>query len=189
MKILVPKHKYKLNPSFGPLFFFVGPVRGGDDWQRKCFNLISKKILNFYAAIPYYHAQEVDFPLVKQAMPPEGEEFPRQLNWERYYISAAAEEEKFGHGCVIAYCPAESKTNPRPIDAGPYACDTRGEIGELRGRMMHNSKLRVVVGIEEGFPSRSQIERNFKLAVNENFTVYSNLEETVEAAIKIATIS
>ncbi len=113
-------------------------------------------------------------------MPGDETYFERQLNWERHYLDIASE-----HGCVIFWLPVESKSNPR-IGGGPYATDTRGELGEWRGRLMGNPSLKVVVGGEEGFDSFSQIERNFKLGVSPDFPIYRTLSETVQAAVAMA---
>ena len=52
MKIILPKTLCELDPTYGPLFFLAGPVRGGDDWQAKCCELIKDNLPNFYAALP-----------------------------------------------------------------------------------------------------------------------------------------
>jgi len=104
--------------------------------------------------------------------------FDRQLTWERYYLDLAATT-----GCLIFWLPSESQVNPR-IGSDPYAMDTRGELGEWRGQLMHNPSLRVVVGADRGFPGLSQIQRNFSLATKSVFPIYETLAETVAAAVK-----
>lgn len=61
--------------------------------------------------------------------------------------------------------------------------DTRGELGEWRGRMMANKKLRVIVGAEPDFPGLSQIARNWNQALRKNIPIRSTLEEVVTIAI------
>lgn len=186
--ILIPKHLYNINVG-DPVFFLAGPVRGGGDWQKDCAEMIVKAVPCARIAIPYYHTSEEHFPLREIARQGTGAECSRQLNWERYYLDLASKI-----GCVIFWLPAESKTKPRTD--GMYACDTRGEIGEWRGRLMGNRNLRVVVGGEtdkgkpkgEGFYGFDQIERNFKEAVGSDFMIYPTLNETVESAIRKAAL-
>ena len=102
----------------------------------------------------------------------------RQLTWERHSLDIAAEK-----GCLIFWLPSESKVNPR-TGSDPYAMNTRGELGEWRGRLEHDPKLRVVVGAEPEFPGLSQIQRNFSFATKSDFPIYGTLAETVEAALK-----
>lgn len=64
--------------------------------------------------------------------------------------------------------------------------DTRGELGEWRGRMIYDQTLRVVIGAKEGFRGLSQIQRNFNEALGYEFPIFKTLSETVDAAIKKA---
>ena len=88
-------------------------------------------------------------------------------------------------GCLIFWLPCESKIYPR-TGGEPYAMDTRGELGEWRGRLMNDPDLRIVIGAEPGFPGLSQISRNFSLATKSDFPIYGSLAETIAAAIKMA---
>lgn len=180
MKILTPKSFYKPDPEYGPLFFLAGPVRGGDDWQKKCCEEIEKLIPNFYAAIPYYHNAGEIFPLLEKGEASNSDEivFARQLDWERYYLEYAAK-----HGCIIFWLPEESKTNPRGPGEGAYATDTRGEIGRWSVELKYNPTYRVVVGAEPGFPSVSQIERNFGFDQSKEVRFPGTLTETVREAV------
>lgn len=180
MKIILPKTFYEKKDDL-PVFFLAGPVRGGDDWQQACCREIQKYISDFYIAIPYYHKElSEDHPFIALRVMGDENYFERQLNWERYYLDLAST-----NGCVIFWLPVESTINPR-IGGGPYATDTRGELGEWRGRLMNNPKLKVVVGGDADFISMSQIERNFKLAVRPDFPIYATLAETVKAAVVLA---
>jgi len=110
--------------------------------------------------------------------------FQRQLEWERHYLDWASK-----NGCIIFWLPCESKDEPRQGNE-PYAMDTRGEIGEWRGRLMNNSiftTMNLVIGGEFGFPGLETIHRNFEQALREKFPIYPTLEETVKAAIIKAT--
>ncbi len=166
----------EIDPAYGPLFFLAGPIRGGDDWQATCCEELREHLSSFYAAVPCRY-QDTHH-LARFFADSEEYYFDRQLTWERHYLDAAA-----AAGCVIFWLPCESKEWPR-TGKDPYAMDTRGELGEWRGRLMHDPALRVVIGAEPGFPGLSQIQRNFNLATKSDFPVYSTLEETVAAAVK-----
>lgn len=179
MKIIFPKTHLEI-PKNIPVFFLAGPVRGGDDWQYKTTQLLQEQMgdTEFYVAIPYYLKVLPDeHPLFKIKAEGDDSFFERQLNWERHYIDLASKQ-----GCLIFWLPEESKTNPR-IGGGPYATDTRGELGEWRGLLMNNKNLHVVVGGEEGFDGFDVLSRNFKLAIDADFPIYNSLFETVAAAI------
>ena len=176
MRIFLPKALVNIEPTYGPLFFLAGPVRGGGDWQKACCSKISDYIQNFCAALPCRYPPA--HPLWDFTVSQSVSNFDHQLTWERHYLDLAGTG-----GCIIFWLPCESKENPRTGDE-PYAMDTRGELGEWRGRLMSDPKLRVVIGAEPDFPGLSQIERNFSLATRSRFPIYGTLKETVEAALK-----
>lgn len=181
MKILIPKNKHIINPKGGPLFFLAGPVRGGHDWQRDCYELLCQKLQNFYAAIPYYHKPGTQtFSLLEKAEPGESNlaPFARQLDWERKYMEIAVKI-----GCLIFYLPEESLIEARPKEEGPYATDTRGEIARWSVHKHYHPEFRMVVGAEPQFHGLSQIQRNLSADMGYEFPIYSSLEETVDAAI------
>ncbi len=181
MKIVLPKTSCHLDFSYGPGFFLAGPVKGGDDWQYACCQEIRKHIANFYAVIPCPYPK--DHPLQKFRMEGNDNLFDRQLNWERHYL-----DEIGRYGCILFWLPCESKIKPRG-DGGPYASDTRGELGEWRGRLMHNRNLRVVIGAESAFPGLDVIHRNFNLATRAFFPIYETMEKTVAAAVARAKLN
>ena len=116
----------------------------------------------------------------------------RQLAWERHYLDKAAGASHAQcsasapqPGCIVFWLPVESALFPKPASHGPYAQDTRGELGEWRGRLMHDRSLRVVVGGDERFPGFDTMERNFTHAVGEDFKVYRTIQETAAAAAAI----
>ncbi len=184
MKIIIPKTYVEIDLAYGPIFFLAGPVRGGDDWQKRAVEEISKHLTNFYVAIPYYYNNLQNFPLIAKGEHGVEGKFVRQLNWERYYIDLASK-----HGCQIIWLPEESKTNPR--DEGNYANDTLGEIARASVELKYNPQNRVVAGAEKGFYSLSQIQRNFALDQGSTgdlkFPFYETLELTILAAVKKAT--
>lgn len=176
MKIIQAKSLCEVDFSYGPLFFFGGPIKGGGDWQyRGCLEL-QKHLEHFYAVIPNRYTEE--HPLLRFAMPIK-ELFPRQTKGERHYLEIAAT----CGGCVIFWLECESKEQPR-TDKNPYARDTYGEVGEWRGRLMHDPNLSVVVGAQKEFPGLDVIQQNFNYALKTQFPIYATLEETVEAAVQ-----
>lgn len=175
MKIALPKTLCEIDPGYGPLFFLAGPDRGGDDWQTKCCEEIRKHLPNFYVASPCLY-EESHF-MTRFQMNGKEDYFDRQLTWERHYLDIAAET-----GCLIFWLPCESKTNPRTGD-NSYAMNTRGELGEWRGRLMNDPKLRVVIGAEPDFPGLSEIQRNFSFATKSDFPICGTLAETVAEAV------
>lgn len=178
MRIILPKTHYEANFEYGPLFFLAGPVRGGADWQANCCDEIEKYFDRFHAAVPCQY-RDGKSRLLKHKVSGDTTYFDRQLTWERHYLDIASEK-----GCIIFWLPCEDKSFPRNDEDGPYAMDTRGELGEWRGRMMHNPKLRVVIGAQKDFPGLSQIQRNFNFALGYDFPIYETLEETVAAAVE-----
>jgi hypothetical protein len=178
MKIILPKTFTETDAKYGPVFFLAGPRKGGNDWQHKAVKEIQKHLKNFYAVLPNnyddYH------PLIPFKINGVNDVFERQLQWERHYLDIASR-----NGCIIFWLPVEDKANPRSDDK-PYAMDTRGELGEWRGRMMNNDKLRIVIGAENDFPGLSQIQRNFNEALHCEFSIYKTLTDTIKAAIKIS---
>jgi len=176
MRIILPKTLCDIDPDYGPFFFLAGPVRGGGDWHVQCCEEIRKHVPHFYAALPCRYA--ADHPLMPFRLGGKEGHFAHQLSWERHYLALAATS-----GCLIFWLACESKTEPR-TDGNPFAMDTRGELGEWRGRMMSDRNLRVVLGAESGFPGLDQIRRNFDEALGDSeFVIYPTLAETVAAAV------
>lgn len=155
----------------GPLFFLAGPLSGGADWQSAMVAALRAEVAGgpFTVAIPYgAHRPQSDAPpFAPYTMLPAAAHTERQLEWERYYLDAAAGVPPKGgapaaaRGCVVFWLPEESKKYPKGAGHGPYAQDTRGELGEWRGHMMCVQGLRVVVGGEAGFPGMDTLTRNF----------------------------
>ena len=181
MKIILPKDLIELDDyQDHPLFFLAGPVRGGGDWQLFMCGMLERLVPDCIIAAPM--RWDESHPLYAHRMQTEGmEAFERQLEWEQHYLEMAAEVHP--KGCIIFWlgCQKEERT-----DSDPYAMDTRGELGEWRGRMIYRPSLSVVVGAEEGFPGLSQIKRNFDAALFCDFPIYKTMGETAKAAILVA---
>lgn len=175
MHLILPKTHPVLEEHRGlPMFFLAGPILGGGDWHIPMSELLIKRFEHLIIVNPsrYQHFH----PFYGYRMSGEENRFERQTDWERHYLGQAAE--MWPNGCIIFWL-AEQK-EPRQ-DGKPYAMDTRGEIGEWRGHMMHAPRLRVVMGAEKNFPGLSQIRRNFELVLLD-FKIYDTMEEVVERA-------
>jgi hypothetical protein len=171
MRILLPKNLYDLRSDWGPLFFLAGPTLGAGDWRRTFCKELEKISPNFCAALPCRYRTR--HPLMRYHIKGKRNYFDRQLTWERFYLHRA--------DCIVFWLPCESKKRPRK-DKNPYAMDTRGELGEWRGHLVHNPNLKVIVGAEPDFPGLSQIQRNFNLALRMDFPIYPTLAQTAAAA-------
>ncbi|MBI2109164.1 MAG: hypothetical protein HYT93_03225 [Parcubacteria group bacterium] len=180
MKIILPKIFYGIDLAEEPLFFLAGPIRGGGDWQKETCVALQKHVPNCIIACPCRWSAK--HPLSSYFTEGLDTVFERQTDWERYYLERAGTL-NFAGG-IIFWLPCESKKDPHP-GPEPYAMDTRGELGEWRWRMK-TENARVVVGAEEGFFGLSQMQRNFSKALGYDFPVYSSIEDTVEAAVALA---
>lgn len=182
MRIIIPKTFCEIDPTYGPVFFTGGPVRGGGDWQQKCCKIIQQHLKQFYIAIPYYHNSEEPYPLMTQAMLGKQNVFPRQVNWERFYMQQAAT-----NGCLIFWLPEQSKTNPRPISTGPYGRDSYGELGRWSAELKYNPHYKIAFGGEEGFSGIDLIRRNLLDDLKKDYPFFDNLPDLVSFAISLAT--
>lgn len=179
MNLLLPKTFVDLQPTNLPLFFLAGPIKGGDNWQATCSEMLTERLPSCTIASPRHYTQT--HRLFQYKITGEEDMFERQTDWERFYLYRAALD-----GCIIFWLPRESLTEPR-TDGSPYARDTYGELGEWRGHLQHYRNLRVAIGAEADFPGLSVLTRNFKLALGQDYPIYTSLEETIAAAINFAT--
>lgn len=184
MRLILPKTLANSEATGMPLFFLAGPIRGGGDWQHQaCLELQKRFSSEFCVASPCRYTEQ--HPLWQYRADGIETRFNRQLDWERHYLYKAALGSY--QGCILFWLPCESRAQPHP-GPEPYAMDTRGELGEWRGRMMQNKNIRLVIGAEEGFLGLSQIRRNFNEALECEFPIYETLEQTIDAAIRMAGI-
>jgi len=180
MKILLPKH-YVSDEEIGEstLYFLAGPIRGGGDWQHLMCTAIWQHHPGACIACPcrwnYLHPLSTYFATGDESR------FKRQLEWEQYYLKRAGLGSSRWRGCVIFWLGCEDKQNPHP-GPEPYAMDTRGELGEWRMRMCYEG-ARVVVGGHPEFHGLSQIERNFRAVVGDDFVIHQSIDATARAAV------
>jgi hypothetical protein len=164
----------------------VGPDAGGGGWQYQMYGRI------------VYHAAEHGLDTFVVVIPRRVTRsdvmwqfrfndsvtgFEYQLDWEREYIRLAALDAR--RGCVAAWLPRESTTDPR-TDGQPYARDTRGELGEIRGWMSFVPSTRFVMGAEDGFPGLDVIRRNFNAVVSGVFPIYESIDDLARGAVRVA---
>jgi hypothetical protein len=177
MHLISPKTFPNLEPfRKSPLFFLAGPVLGGGDWHLPMTTLLMTAFKELIVANPTWYREA--HPLDCYRMDGQRDHFPNALAWERYYLDQAAIG--WPAGCIIFWLAEESRQEPRK-DGSPFAIDTRGELGEWRGQLIHAPHLRVVVGAEPGFPGLRVIKRNFEMAVP-GFRIYDTMQEVVERA-------
>lgn len=169
------------------IFFLMGPDFGGGGWQRQmygrlCYQAQQHALSHWVAAIPCRY-EETDPMAVHLHSRAQKNAYKYQLEWERDYIKRAASTAR--QGCVLSWLPEESSTEPR-MDGEPYARDTRGEIGEIRGWMLHDRSIRFVLGGEEGFRGLDVIVRNFSYVLGGPFPLHSTLDDVARYAVRLA---
>lgn len=176
--LILPKETPVLDSNM-PLYFLAGPVRGGGDWQREVFEMISKKDPKSYVVCPWRYGDADSIRAHEQ----KGAtlEFESQTAWERHYLDIASKR-----GAILFWLPCESATSPRKKEDGPYAQETYGELGEWRARKHFEPDVRLVVGAETNFPGLKAIKRNYEVMVGKDFVIHESLEAAVDAAIVIA---
>jgi hypothetical protein len=160
-----------------PLFFLAGPVRGGGDWQARMAHLIEQEVPDCILAVPCRWTE--NHQLSSYFTQKEDGAFPRQLNWEQFYL----EEAGIGNvpGCVLFWLAFESEEDKHP-GPEPYSMDTRGEVAEWRMRIKFQN-ARVVVGADDRYYGLSQIQRNYNHVLGYEFPIYKTMEETAHAAV------
>ena len=166
------------------LFFLIGPVRGGGDWQHPGYQMLMEGAGDKCAiAIPVRYKDFPGHPLLRAALPGMEGRFPSQTLWERYYIELGLRRPR---SCVLAWLGRESETNPRPPGAGPNGQDTYGEIGRYVRDTKYRPDNRLVLGADPEFPGLSAIRKNLVEDVGNKFPIYPSLQATVEAAFHLA---
>ena len=162
-----------------PLFYLMGPIAGGDDWQATMAEMLYTKVGECIIVNPSryteYHRH------YGYRMNGRQDFFQDQSRWERYYLAQAGANER--KGCIVGWLPCESATNPRS-DGMPYAMDTRGEIGEWRAHQFYNPNVRLVIGAEADFPGLSKIQRDFDDMSNGTFEICTTMIQVLERAAR-----
>jgi len=182
MQILRPKYDIDLDQVLLPFFYLIGPVLGGGDWQIKMSLGLRKHVGNCIVAVScrWNDAHKLSNKFVGVQGP-----YERQLMWEQVYIRHALERSR---SCAVCWLSAESKVSPRN-DGNPYGIDTIGEMGRFQGRLEHDRGLRVVAGVETGFPRLSVIVPNWDDAYGKSFPFHTSIEDTARAAATLVNLA
>lgn len=184
MRLILPKthpDMRQLENLDCPLFFLAGPILGADDWQHRMTLLLDAAVPDCIIANPSPYTP--DHPLYANRLNGNEIELLDRTLWERHYLEHAGIT--WARGCIIFWLATESNRSPR-VDGKPYAMDTRGELGEWRGRAMGNKMVRQVIGADPEFPGLLNITVNTRYALGEHFPFYTTMEETVAAAVAVA---
>jgi hypothetical protein len=184
VRLILPKS----HPDLGregladlPMFFLAGPIRGGGDWHARMSVLLARRAGDCLIVNPSRYGE--GHPDYRHRLVGAENRFPHQTAWERHYLSEAAQT--WPRGCIVFWLARESAEHPR-TDGQPYAMDTRGEIGEWRGRLMRDRSLRVAIGGDPDFPGLRTIRRNTDLALGPDFPIFETMEAVAERAAELA---
>lgn len=162
-----------------PMFFLMGPVLGGGDWQRTMTETLVERVGECIIVNP--NRYEPTHPHYKYRMRGPGRSaYDAGWAWHHQQMASAG----FRRGCVILWLACESKTEPRN-DGNPYAMETRDEIGWWRKELVDSPDVRLVVGAEPGFPGLERIQQNFDIALGYPFKIYETMEEVVQRTVGI----
>ncbi len=169
--VIIPKDYMENIPA--PVIFLVGPMGGTAKWHDWAIDFIHSRDPGICVASPepILSKKHLDNTL-KGDMP----DFERRLDWERNYLEVASMQ-----GAILAWLPNETQHDCGKV----YGRDTRGELGEWRGRLVYDSAIQIIIGGEPGFDGIEMIKRNF-LAVYPDMKFYSTLEKTCAEAARRA---
>lgn len=181
MKLILPKTLPLLTPYADlPLFFLMGPIQGGGDWQLRMARLLEEAVGECVIVNPSRY--KPTHPLYQFRLSGDENAFPRHTDWEHHFLRVAASTSS--SGCIVCWTPSESKTEPRD-DGEAYARESRGEIAEWRTHLVYRPDFRFVMGAEREFPGLSQIRRNFELSLPD-FRIYDTMADVVREARRFA---
>lgn len=180
MKVILP-NTFVEEPLDGPLVFTAGPISGGGGWQQRFIEQAAATRSNIVVASPVRDPKGA-LRMIDgvEVMSGKNDHFVRQTDWESYYIKLAMQT-----GCLMFWVPCEDQNEPRT--KGSYAMGTRFELGEYCTRASLDPVLRVVVGIEQGFPGRSPNVHRIEQLLGKGL-VHNNYEETAQAATALARV-
>lgn len=162
--VIIPPRYVKAR---GPVIFLAGPIRGAVDWQDEAICYIENKNSKLHIASPRR-------PELTQEEFSENT-FDEQVDWEHFYLQRAGK-----NGVILFWLAKEIKHNCNRA----YAQTTRFELGEAVA-MHHFSKMKVVVGIEEGFIGAKYIRKTLSKKYPD-IPVCNDLKGACELAIQFA---
>lgn len=156
-----------LPPSYqslvGPLVFLAGPIQGARPWQDEAGRLLERLKPGLWVASPRRpHFDKLD-----------AAGYAEQVDWESAHLSRAAAE-----GAILFWLAQEHEHDP----SRAYAQTTRFELAEWVTRRAMGDTVKLVVGIEEGFPGARYIRH--RLAATD-VPLATSLEETCQLAVAL----
>ena len=186
--IYLPQEIVPLTPTKDqPLIFLIGPIGGGADWQATMSYIILEQKPNALIVCPcQWTAEHV---LAAHFYQPyvTGPQYARRRRWEEHYIEMAALGGSEMPGCALAYLPMEHPfRNKRNPEDGPYAMDTRREMGKFAGWLKFRKDTRLVVGGNLGFHGLNTILDDLNTAGEREFTFFTDMHKLVAAALEKA---
>jgi hypothetical protein len=141
-RMLAPYHEMPACIDDRKVFFLAGPIRGGGYWQIDAAEFLWNTFPGCIVADPSYNEPRVQHtPIVLYGVKNKHAFEERQVAWEAHAMQIAAEK-----GTLIFWLPEESPVDPRPPEKGPYAQDTRVELGIWIERHHNNPHLSVKIG-------------------------------------------
>jgi hypothetical protein len=135
------------------VYFLAGPIRGADGWQMEAAEELWKKFPGCIVVDPSRWDTAEKFAKTEEEREKIKEHrknsigvkdesmYPGQAPWEKEHMKMASEK-----GTLFFWLPSESKENPRPVEEGAYARDTRVEIGKWIEKIENNPELKVKIG-------------------------------------------
>jgi hypothetical protein len=145
-----------------PVIFLAGPIQGTGDWQSEARKIVHTKRPDVIVASP------------RRAYLPGEFDYGKQVDWETYHLRRAAE-----NGTILFWLAREEEHVP----SRAYAQTSRFELAEWK---IHHEqkKVKIVIGIEEGFSGAKYIKRRFSQDCPE-VPILETLPETCERAIEV----
>jgi hypothetical protein len=163
--ILQPPKLPDLTPYVDlPLFYFLGPRRGGGLWYLDLFEEFSRQCTGgFIAAMPYHFPYNNSLPARHKIPESEGgRSFSNNDEWGRYVMRDAALQVRRRHGCVVAWMPKQEHSLPQSHT--PYGQETRRMIYHLREEILvDKTPNRLVVGGHPSFPEYDQMSKELEV--------------------------
>lgn len=159
VEILLPPD---IVPCTGPIVFIAGPIQGAKDWQGEAIS-----VFQFQAS------KSITVASPRRAYLPGEFIYELQVDWETHYLREAAK-----NGVILFWLEKEAE---HTCDRA-FAQTSRFEIGEWKAKYEIH-KIRLVVGMEEGFTNASYIRRRLSQDCS-GITIHSTLIETCQDALR-----
>ena len=145
-----------------PIIFLAGPIQGTSDWQTHAIEIIHSLGPDAQIASPRRPIFDRD------------EDYSVQINWETHHLRNAA-----SNGVIMFWLAKETEHNPERA----YAQTSRAELFEWKVRH-ERDKVKLVVGIEDGFSGARYIRHRFSQDCPD-VPILDSLEETCRTIFEI----